>query len=466
MVKLFLTLTLSLIISALSSSLYSAGTPKDKIYTLGKQAYIYAYPLVLMGVTEEVMTNVSAVDESHTPVNQFANIYTFPAPEFKEVIRPNVDTLYSSAWLNLEKEPIVLSIPDSNNRYYLLPMLDAWTDVFASLGKRTTGTKKVDFVIVGPTWKGTLPSDLKKIAAPTNIVWIIGRTQTNGVGDYQAVNEFQKNLHLTPLSAWGKGEYTPAAKQVNPAIDTKTPPPKQVENMDAVTFFKKFAELLKTNPPHPSDAAMLAELKQIGIIAGKDFDPSKLTSQQIELLNKAIQDAQTQIDNSINMEGKQQNGWNIALTHIGTYDNNYLARAVVARFGLGANIPQDAIYPFTIVDSTGQQLNGKNKYVMHFGKNNMPPVNGFWSLTMYDTDGYFVPNPINRYAIGDRDKLKLNADGSLDIYIQNEKPSEDKVSNWLPAPPGDFNLLLRFYWPKPAIQNGTWIIPGVKRMPS
>lgn len=466
MVKLFLTLTLSLIISALSSSLYSAGTPKDKIYTLGKQAYIYAYPLVLMGVTEEVMTNVSAVDESHAPVNQFANIYTFPAPEFKEVIRPNVDTLYSSAWLNLEKEPIILSIPDSNNRYYLLPMLDAWTDVFASLGKRTTGTKKVDFVIVGPTWNGTLPNGLKKITAPTNIVWIIGRTQTNGVGDYQAVNEFQKNLHLTPLSAWGKGEYTPAANQVNPAIDTKTPPPKQVENMDAVTFFKKFAELLKTNPPHPSDAAMLAELKQIGIIPGKDFDPSKLTSQQIELLNKAIQDAQTQIDNSINMEGKQQNGWNIALTHIGTYDNNYLARAVVARFGLGANIPQDAIYPFTIVDSTGQQLNGKNKYVMHFGKNNMPPVNGFWSLTMYDTDGYFVPNPINRYAIGDRDKLKLNADGSLDIYIQNEKPSEDKVSNWLPAPPGDFNLLLRFYWPKPAIQNGAWIIPGVKRMPS
>jgi hypothetical protein len=435
----------------------SALTPKQ-LEDLTIKAYIYAYPLVLMDVSKKVSA------EGFAPINQFANIKAFPTPEFKDVVRPNADTLYSSAWLDLTKEPIILSVPDTQGRYYLMPMLDAWTQVFASPGKRTTGTQSANFAIVGPSFKGRLPAQVKKIQAPTNMVWIIGRTQTNGPSDYDYVHKIQDGFKLTPLSAWGKPYVPPKNSNINPSSDTKVPPVEQVAKMDAVTFFKRFATILKNNPPHPEDRPFIVELRKLGIEPGTSWDVSpRLSAQQIEALNVAVGKAQKQIKARVLNLGVRKNGWSLTPI-IGSYGTHYLDRAAVAFVGLGANLPADAIYPTAFVDGDNVPLDGKNAYVIHFKKDQLPPVNAFWSISMYDENSFFIENPIHRYAIGDRDKLQLNEDGSLDIYVQHDSPGTLKESNWLPAPKGPFNLTSRLYWPESTALKGEWIMPPVQKV--
>lgn len=431
------------------------------------KAYIFAYPLMLMETTKNVTTNVEKpVDQKgrfNAPVNQFIHVSVFPDSNFKDVVRPNADTLYSSAFLDLSKEPMILSVPDTNGRYYLMPMLSGWTDVFASPGKRTTGTKAQNFLIAGPFWKGTSPAGMTEIKSPTNLVWILGRTQTNGESDYDAVHAIQKGYKLTPLSSWGK-EYVPPLGEVNPAINTQIAPSVQVKNLPAIEFFKQFSQLLINDPLKKEDASMKPILQEIGIEPGKAFNSDTLTQEQIETFTKAIQDAQKQIEENVLTSGKRVNGWQF-FPIVGTYGTHYLDRASVALAGLGANIPEDALYPTAFNDEQNNPLDGKNNYIMHFPKGKLPPVKGFWSLSMYDKDSFFISNPINRYAIGDRNQLKFNPDGSLDIYIQNKSPGADKESNWLPAPSGSFNVTMRLYWPTKEVLENQWIIPGIQKMP-
>lgn len=447
--------------------LVSALTTKE-LHDLSVKAYIYAYPLVLMDITKQVSTNVSEPPKEglqfQAPVNQFANLGEFPSPELKVVVRPNADTLYSSAWLDLSKEPLILSVPDTHGRYYLMPMLDAWTQVFASPGKRTTGTQSGNFAIVGPHWKGTLPKNIKKIQAPTNMVWILGRTQTNGPSDYDFVHKIQAGFKLTPLSAWEKA-YTPSDNgAINKTIDMKTPPAEQVAKMDALTFFNRFATILKNNPPHPDDKSFIAEFKKIGIDPGMDWVVgSRLSKEQLDALKQAVVNAQKQITTHAQSMGTRKNGW-ILTAITGSYGTHYLDRAAVALVGLGANLPKDAIYPTTFVDKDNAPLDGKNKYFIHFDKGQLPPVDAFWSISLYDNESFFVENPIHRYAIGDRDKLQMNKDGSLDIYIQHDSPGADKEANWLPAPSGLFNLTTRLYWPKESALDGKWNMPAVQKV--
>ena len=229
---------------------------------LGVEAVVYGFPLVIVDVTKRVQTNVAEPQPNgHAPVNQFGNMYKYPTAANKDIVRLNVDTLYSFGWLDLSKEPIVLSVPDTKGRYYLMPVIDAWTNVFASPGKRTTGTKAGNFAIVGPNWKGTLPQGVKELISPTNTVVIGGRTQANGPADYKAVNAIQKQYKLTPLSAFGK-PYTPPKGVVDPNIDMKTPPLEQVSRMSAATFFQALAMLLKSNPPPAADAPTPSETRQ------------------------------------------------------------------------------------------------------------------------------------------------------------------------------------------------------------
>lgn len=438
--------------------------PNKELYDAGVKAYIYAYPLVLMDVTKQSSTAVSAPIEKsgriQAPINQFANMASFPNAQFTDVVRPNADTLYSSAWLDLSKEPIILSVPDTHDRYYLMPMLSAWTNIFASPGKRTTGTTAQSFIIVGPEWHGTPPQNMTVIKAPTNMVWIIGHTQTNGPSDYDAVHQIQKEYKLIPLSYWDKNYIPPANVRIDQTIDVNTSPSKQVDQMSFATFFTRFAKILKNNPPQEQDAPMLAMLKALGIEPGKSFDQSKLTAVQLQTLTIAIAAAKKQITDGALKFGVHRNGWDYPAI-VGTYGTNYMERATIAKAGLGANIIEDAIYPTTFVDLTGQPLNGKNRYVIHFDKNNIPPVNAFWSLAMYSKDNFFVPNAINRFSIGDRDTLQFNQDGSLNLYIQHDSPGKDKESNWLPAPENDFNLTMRLYWPKKNVLNGLWHAPPV-----
>lgn len=458
-------LILSLTFMMSMTNLFSAPIPIPENEIIN--AYIYGFPLVLMDVTKNVLTNTPTLTQTKAPLNQLFSKKTFPDPSFTEVVSPNADTLYTQAWLDLTKEPMILSVPDMGDRYYLFPMLDEWSNVFFSPGTRTTGNKKGNFAITGPNWKGILPNGVQGIQSPTNFVWIIGRIQTNGSSDFAAVNKLQEQFKLTPLSAWKTTNYRPISKaSVNSNIDSKTAPVEQVLKMDGVKFFKRLAQILKTVPIPKSDTEYVKQFEKFGFVPGKNFDTSNLSAQQVQELNQLVKKAQNKIKENWDKHpfALTVNGWGVITKGIGTYGTNYDVRAAVAYGGLGANLPEDAIYPATNVDSNGHLLNGQFHYVIHFDKGDLPPAKAFWSITMYNDRHFFVRNPLNRYALGDRDQLKFNPDGSLDIYIQNLAPSNDKKSNWLPAPQGNFNLLFRLYEPKDEALNGTWKPPEIKKV--
>lgn len=469
-----LTVTWFGIFSPFTSAANAATAPlsSEEIKELAVDAYVYAYPLVIMELTRQVTTHEgggATPGRMNAPMNQFGHATTFPDDRFEAVVRANADTLYSSLWYDVSKEPLIISVPDSGGRYYLLPLMDMWTEVFASPGTRTTGNGAQTFAIVGPRWTGKLPPNMSSYRSPTGIGWIIGRTQTNGVADFPAVHSFQAGLKTTLLSAWGKS--TKAAMSVTKASTVATTkqdtsaPVEQVAKMNAASFFALFGRLLKDNPPHNLDYPMLDRMTRIGIVAGKDIDVSKLAPEVQAALAAAPALAQQKIVAAVRRSGNRANGWRTTLSPVGTYGAEYLGRAVIAYFGLGANVAEDAIYPSAFTDAEGKPYDSAGKYVIHFDKNNLPPVRAFWSLTMYNDRQFFTANPIKRFAIGDRDALKFNADGSLDLYIQRDAPDADKQSNWLPAPAsGGFTMNLRLYWPKPAALDGSWVPAPVKRV--
>ncbi|HVJ69126.1 MAG TPA: DUF1254 domain-containing protein [Caulifigura sp.] len=429
----------------------------------GVEAYSYGYPLVTMEFTRRVMTNTAAPQGTHAPMGQMVLMRKYPDATFKDVTAPNADTLYSPAWLNLAKEPYVLTLPDEHDRYFLMPMLSGWTDVFEVPGKRTTGTGPQTYVITGPGWKGQLPAGAKQLKSPTNLVWILGRTYCTGTPeDYKAAHAIMDQYQLVPLSSYGK-PFTPPAGKVDPSIDMKTAVREQVHKLDAAAYFALLSSLMKDNPPAAADAPILEKIAKIGIVPGKELDASKLPAAAAKAIPTT---AQQKIMGHFKDGGTNANGW-VFTTKAGVYGTDYLQRAFVTAIGLGANRPQDAVYPTSEVDGDGQPYSGANKYVLHFAKGEAPPVNGFWSLTMYNGDYFFVDNPLNKYTVSPRNDLKFNADGSLDIHIQNESPGKDKEANWLPAPKGKFILMMRLYWPKekaPSIIDGSWQPPAVRKV--
>lgn len=428
---------------------------------IAKEAYTFGIPLVLMDITRRQSSNADD-NPLGGPENSFKNVSVFPDANFRTVVRPNADTYYSSAWLNLEKEPLILSVPDTKGRYYMMPMMDAYTNVFASPGKRTTGTKASNFFVSGPNWTGNVPQGMEQIKSPTNIVWVIGRTQVNSKEDGQeVVVPIQKQYKLTPLSAWGNSYLSPTS-----VVDDTVPkgdPNEIVKSMPIDCFFNYMNKLMEINPPSADDEAIMKKFEILGIGSGKVFN---LDGFNIEVQNSMKQvpaDFFAQAGTFFSNSKDTINGW-VAHNNLGNYGTNYEVRAFVAVGGLGANLPEDALYPSCAIDADGNKLHGSQKYVIHFDKGQTPPANAFWSLTMYDTDGYMVKNPIDRTTIGDRSDLIQNEDGSIDIYIQHIAPEGDKVRNWLPSPEGDFNILLRVYWPKEEMIDGSWELPPVKRI--
>ena len=348
-------------------------------------AYVYGYPLVTMDQTRRVTTNVSVAEDKRAPMGQFANMPTYPDASFRDVTAPNANTLYSAAWLDLSKEPYVLSLPDERGRYFLMPMLSAWSNVFFSPGKRTTGTAAQRYVIAGPDWKGSpnVPG-ATLLRAPTNMVWIIGRTFAQETKeDLAAANALQRQYTLVPLSAFGR-PYTPPPGKIDPSIDMKTPVREQVNALDAKAFFNRLAMLMKDNPPSRRDSVLVARMASIGIVAGKPFDESKLGRQAKAILSDLPKRAQQRIL-AVSRDMDPVNGWLYA-TNLGRYGKNYDLRAYTAYVGLGANLPQDAIYPIANVDGLGLSLDGLRNYVLHFDKGAQPPVKAFWSVTMYDPE--------------------------------------------------------------------------------
>jgi hypothetical protein len=435
---------------------------------LALEAYAYAYPLVTMEMTRRVVTNVAEVAGTRGPMGHLIKLRQYPDASFRDVTAPNADTLYTTAFIDVGQEPWVVGLPDMADRYALFPMLDGWTNVFQVPGKRTTGTAAQTCAITGPGWTGTLPEGVVEYKSPTSLVWLLGRIYCTGTPeDYAAVHALQDQVKLMPLSAWGT-DWTPPAGTVDAAIDMKTPVREQVNALDATAYFTLFCELMKTNPPAAEDAPILADLARIGIVPGQDFDASKLDA---ALAGRIPQLGYARIMLHFKASGgdmKDINGWGFTLK-TGQYGTDYLQRALITAVGLGANLPQDAVYPTSTKPAGGildRSYQGSEKYVLTFAKDGTPPVGGFWSLTMYDENYFFVENPLNRYSISPRQELKANADGSIDLLLQHESPGADKESNWLPAPPGKFVLMMRLYWPNetaPSILDGSWVIPPVTK---
>lgn len=441
--------------------------PDEKIVEIATKAYVFGYPMLLMDYTKKISTNVEVPTSVYAPVNQLGHFREFPDDKFTAVVKPNVDTYYSNAWYDLKEEPVVLTVP-ATDRYYLLPLYDAYSNVFFVPGPRTTGTDAHIFFLTGPFWQGEVPQEMTQIKAPTNSVWMIGRTQVNSEKDgASVVAAFQDGMKIDLLSNYGK-KYKASIGAVSEDYKKIVP----VDNARALSieeYINKLTQLMVDNPPAKADAPLIKEMESIGIIAGKEFSTKDLSPELIKKLNTIPEIAhQNWIDKST---GKKDagvpiiNNWMFPIDKMGFYGTDYEHRAFIAFIGLGANLAADAVYPNTSVNGDGNPIDGKNNYILHFDKDETPPVNAFWSLTAYNSKDFLVANTINRFALGDRDNLVYNKDGSLDIYIQNTNPGGDKTSNWLPSTQeGLTNITLRLYWPKEAALDGTWEVPAIKKV--
>jgi hypothetical protein len=422
---------------------------------LGAEAYVFGYPLVIMDVTRSNATQTLG------PENRLYRVRHFPDAGFREVVRPNVDTLYTSAFIDMAKGPWVFEMPANSQRYEVMPFMDAWTNVFAAPGTRSTGTQGGKFLLAGPGWQGEPPAGLTVLRSPTRIVWLIGRTQTNGVADYPVVHALQDGLSLRSLAAWQAGRADEAPDRQRAAAHL-APPIEQMKAMSSVIFFERLARLLVENPPAAVDGPMMAKLQRIGVVPGAAPAWGLLDRWSVSL-GRWIADFA--VARELKKSRDLLHGWATPPANLGHYGTDYATRAAVAMVGLGANLPQDAMYPNARVDQDGRPLDGSRRYRLHFNAGELPPVNAFWSVTAYNAQDFFIDNPLQRYALGDRDRLRFNADGSLDLLVQATAPSGEQLKNWLPVRAGEpFLLNVRLYWPKPAALSGAWGMPGVERI--
>ena len=433
----------------------------DEVQELAAEAFTYLYPLVTMDVTRTQLTDMRAGNPHHAHPNSFLHITSFPPADFREVVAPNFDTLYSAAWLDLSHGPLIVHVPDTAGRYYLLPLLDMWTDVFAAPGKRTSGTGEASFLVSAPGWSGRVPPGCVPLASPTSHVWIIGRVQTNGAVDYPAVHAVQAGMTIRTIDG-GEPSHSQSPTAAPAGLDLSEPALRVVNGMGAVDFFTYGNRLLAQNSPHPTDYSVLTRIKRIGIGPHHSFDVSALGDDGAAALEAGKEQALAHFSTMLPKIGTIANGWSLNTSSIGVYGNDYLKRAIVTMVGLGANPPEDAIYPFAVADSTGAPTTGGVNYLLHFDAADLPPVAAFWSLTMYDAEGFQIANALNRFAIGDRDPLRYATDGSLDLYIQPEDPGGDASANWLPSPAsGSIRMMLRLYAPAPQVLDGRWLPPAI-----
>jgi hypothetical protein len=328
------------------------------------EAYVYGYPLVTMEITRRVITNVAAPAGTKAPMGQLIELREYPNASFRDVTAPNADTLYTAAFVDVGKEPWVFSYPDMKGRYFLFPMLDGWTNVFDVPGSRTTGEGAQTFAITGSGWTGTLPSGVTAYKSPTSLVWLLGRIYCTGTPeDYAAVHAIQDACSLVPLSAYGKS-YTPPPGAVDPSIDMKTAVREQVNRMDAIAFFTLLAELMKTNPPAPVDKPMLEKLARIGIVPRQDFDRGKFDVDFARRVPEVGFD-RIMLHFRFSDDVKDVNGWGFTLK-TGLYGTDYVQRALITAIGLGANRPQDAVYPTSQHGADGVSYDGAKTYVIKF----------------------------------------------------------------------------------------------------
>jgi len=433
---------------------------KERAYLVqtAKDAYVYGFPLVMMDVTKRQMTNPLPETEN-VPPNRLSHSRLFGDDKFKDFIRPDADMFYSFAWLDLSKEPMLFEIPDTGDRYAFFTALNAWGDVFASDGKRTAGTMALKIAFTGPGWEGELPGGFSEYRSATNLVWWIGRIQVNGKRDGEtAVRKIQDEMKLYPLSAYGN-KYAAPKGRVDETLPVKAPL-EQVMSMSISDFFGIMNRLMVNNPPYEEDAQIMDKMLDLGVAPGMRFDASIFDFDTQEAI-KEIPKWFGEYMESLRNEGMDE-GW-VYRYGLGNYGSDHILRAKTAYFGVGANLDADAVYMYSRADGDGETYDGGKKYILHFEKDGIPSVGAFWSVSMYNADGFFVKNPLNRFSVGSKDDIKFNKDGSLDIYIQKDNPGKDRQSNWLPSPNGEFKMVFGCYWPKETLLEGGWKVPAVKR---
>ncbi|MFI8917285.1 DUF1254 domain-containing protein [Streptomyces sp. NPDC053513] len=434
----------------------STPQPEYDVQAAATDVYVFGYALIMMELTRRLQTNTVKVNATQAPTNQFCQYDAPPTPEMKNVVRPNVDTLYSQAWIDLAAEPMVLAVPVMDEgRYWLMQLMDAWSNTsfkspssITPLGTPTTdpssGAQVYAYALTGPGWTGELPDDVYRVPMGTDTVWLMGRIEMFDTGDdVENVTAYQSLMRLLPLRAWpDQGTYVPPDGAYDPAVST-APPSEQINALSGPDFFAQMIELLPTTPLNPPDAAMSATLAELGVCP---YDPAKLPDAQV--LDQAKEEGLKLITNH---KGPAPiNGWTFVKTDIGSYGTDYLQRAYVAMFGLAANLPEDALYPSTggpSTDSTGKPI----RYTLTFPAGQLPPVNAFWSLTAYDADSFLVANPAEIYSVGHFTAPVPGSGGAVTLYISAVAPEDDSLpdTNWLPIPTsGKFTITLRLYAPQ------------------
>ncbi len=422
---------------------------------LAAKSYVFGYPLVMTDLTRNSFIHTVA------PANRLVNMAQFPEADFQVFVRPNLDTLYTQAWLDMDAGPWVFEVPASS-RYLVMQFLDAWTNVFASVGTRTTGDKGGRFLLAGPDWHGQVPEGMTLLRSSTRINWLLGRVQTNGKSDYPAVHAIQAGLSLRSLDDWQQGKVVEALpfqlpKQLPPS------PLFEMRKLGPRAFFGQLSRLMEDNPAAATDVAAVAELEQLGVRVGEGEPRWNWLQEHAVAVGMWL--AEREMNAALESPKVLVNGWNKAPKHMAAFGQDYGLRAVVAMYGFGANLAAEASYFNAKVDARGEVLQSGQRYRLHFAAGELPPANAFWSLTAYDMNGYLIPNPLHRYALGDRDKLVYNPDGSLDLLLQSEAPGEQQLSNWLPTPrSGPFTLTVRIYLPTQRLLDGQWQMPGIERL--
>jgi hypothetical protein len=442
--------------------------------SLAAEAYVYGYPMVY--TIEEQIKHAAGGHPGTRPVNVMGYTDALLGPE-SDFVSPNNDTLYMSLDADVSGEPLVLHVPDANDRYYVMQFVDAWTNNFAYIGRRATGTKEGFFLLAGPDWQGDVPDGVTLVRAPTNIFHIVGRYAVSGEEDVPAARALMQDTWVTPLSRYPEPPDDSGRKHG----DWDLAPWNRDVGKD-LAWWEKFRAWSQLFPPPAAERDYIRKFEPLGLLAEDSpyVDPDPELAQVLKAGQKAGQEF---IEANSKAGGEPVNGWSM-ITHIfdynldsfavGTVDSPqwkigdrakaHVLRAVAARVGLWGNHAYEAAYAMLWDDEHGEKLNSAQRYVLHFDET--PPVEAFWSLTMYDAHKfYLVANPINRYSIGDRTPgIKYNDDGSLDFYLQHDSPGPDKESNWLPAPEGNFRPTLRMYQPGEAVLDGSWLPPSVKRL--
>lgn len=455
------TSSILLIVTILLSFTFSCQTPKSLITAEEAEAlYEYAYPLVMMKISQDAM--LTSPLRKGDQLNQFIMFKKLAQPENTAVVLGNRNTLYCVGWVDLSEGPVLFEIPDMEKRYFVMPLIDAWTNTFKSIGSRTTGQKAQKYFLTLENYTGKIPNGYTRIDCPTSMVWITGRIQADNDADALKANKLQDQYVLKSYAkSLGENDALDSYKPSFQAVKVRKPVPFSLA-LSSEVFYTTFFNMLKSNSPAKADASFLEGypfLKDFKNLSFEALDEATKAVLKIGSATKEKEYLKTFYNGN-----EQKSAWDFNIEQMGTWGTNYSRRAYYAFWGIGANIPKDAVYGVSQLDGKLQQLEGANTYKISFAANKTPEVGGFWSVTAYTNEGYLEHNSQNRYASGSNMPLKYNDDGTLDLYLSANKPENISNYNWIPTPKGTFKLLFRMYWPKESVLDGSYKLPNIEKI--